>query len=159
MCEPLACTIRPLPPTAYARTGNAMHAAPMPSARPWWAFAFPCIVVFAALITVFADTRWLHFDPHVFSNHDKLLHFLLYGACGFAAVGWFHRAAPPRVIAIVVALVILEELSQGLFPHRSVDTWDFVASCGGAIACGLLAWGLRTLGASNTACHAARHDP
>lgn len=115
----------------------------MPSARPWWAIAFPCIVVFAALITVFADTRWLDFDPNIFADHDKLLHFLLYGACGFAAVGWFHRTAAVRVVAIVVTIVAVEELSQGLFPHRSLDAWDLVASCGGAVACGIAAAWLR----------------
>lgn len=116
----------------------------MSPARPWWAFVFPLVLVFAIAITVFADTKWLRFDPAVFADYDKVLHFLLYGACGFAAVSWFHRTPAPRVLAIAVTIVALEELSQGLFPHRSLDVWDLVASCSGAILFGAAASWLRT---------------
>jgi hypothetical protein len=111
------------------------------TSRPTWAWLFPLVIVVAVAIAIAADFRM--FDARVFAGIDKQLHFALYGACGFAAVGWFHWVRARRVIAIVAAVVLAEELTQGLFSHRSVDGWDIVASCGGVVLCGAAAAWLR----------------
>lgn len=110
--------------------------------RPRWALVFPIAGVVALAIGIAADLRW--FDARIFAEHDKLLHFLLYGACGFFAVGWFHRTSAVKVLAIVTAIVATEELSQGLFGHRSVDAFDALASIGGIVICGAIAAWLRS---------------
>lgn len=120
--------------------------------RPRWALAFPIAGLVALAIGIAADLRW--FDARVFADHDKLLHFLLYGACGFFAVGWFHRTSAPKVLAVVAAIVAAEELSQGLFGHRSVDAIDAIASIGGVVICGALAARLRAV-TSDARCESA----
>lgn len=114
---------------------------PPGTCRPRWALAFPIAGLVVAAIGIVADLQFLGFDASVFTGHDKPLHFLLYGACGFFAVGWFHRTPAAHVIAIVSAIVLLEELSQGLFQHRSVDPMDALASLSGVVLLGALgAW-------------------
>jgi hypothetical protein len=111
--------------------------------RPWWALAFPPLLVFIAAIALAADLELLGFDATWFAGRDKPLHFALYGACGFAAVGWFHRHRAVPVIATVAGLVLLEELSQGLFATRSMDAADAIASIAGVIVGGAISARLR----------------
>jgi hypothetical protein len=115
-------------------------------ARPWWAWAFPAVLVFIVGISLVADLSLLGFDGAWFAGHDKALHFVLYGACGLFAVAWFHRRRAIVIIAVVAALVLLEELSQGLFPHRSLDLLDALASIAGVVTGGALAHRLRARG-------------
>lgn len=109
--------------------------------RPRWALAFPIAGLVALGIGLAADLRM--FDAAIFADHDKLLHFLLYGGCGFFAVGWFHRRNAAAVLAVVAIIVASEELSQGLFGHRSVDAYDAIASISGIVICGAVAAWLR----------------
>lgn len=109
-----------------------------PAPRPRWALPFPLAVAFAVAIGLLADLELLGFDGAVFAGHDKILHFALYGACGLLAVGWFHRRRPVPVLGAVALLVVVEEASQGLFAHRSVDALDAVASVAGIAICGAL---------------------
>lgn len=115
----------------------------MHDTRPRWAWAFPAVLVVIVGISLVADLSLLGFDGAVFAGHDKALHFALYGACGLFAVAWFHRRRAVAIVAVVATLVLLEELSQGLFPHRSLDLLDAVASIAGVIAGGAVAHGLR----------------
>lgn len=114
----------------------------MQRARPRWAWAFPAVLAVIVGISLVADLSLLGFDGAVFAGHDKALHFALYGACGLFAVGWFHRRSTVAIVAVVAALVLLEELSQGLFPHRSLDVLDALASIAGVVTGGAVAHGL-----------------
>jgi hypothetical protein len=139
----LVTRLRPL-----ARDGHAERRRPAivdivtPSPRPRWALAFPVAGLVAIAIGVAADLRW--FDAAVFAGYDKPLHFALYGGCAFFAVGWFHRRPAAKIVAIVTTVVLLEELSQGLFGHRSVDAIDALASTLGILVGGALAAWLRS---------------
>jgi hypothetical protein len=119
--------------------------------RPWWAWAFPAVLVVIVGISLVADLSLLGFDGALFAAHDKALHFALYGMCGLAAVGWFHRRRAVAIVAVVAALVLLEELSQGLFPHRSLDALDALASIAGVVTGGALAQWLRARAAVSPA--------
>lgn len=116
--------------------------------RPAWAWAFPAVLVVIVGISLVADLSLLGFDGAVFAGHDKAL---LYGACGLAAVGWFHRRSAAAIVGVVAALVLLEELSQGLFPRRSVDALDALASIAGVVTGGALAHRLRARGGTRPA--------
>lgn len=110
------------------------------ASRPRWSVGFPLAAAAAVLLGVIADFRLFGFDGAVFAGHDKVLHFALYGGCAFLAVGWFHDRKPLDVLAATSVLVILEELSQGLFSHRSLDLFDVISSVAGIFVCGGLAW-------------------
>ena len=112
------------------------------ASRPRWSFGFPLAVAAAVLSGVVADFRLFGFDGALFAGHDKVLHFALYGACALLAVGWFHDRKPLDIIAATGALVVLEELSQGLFSHRSLDPLDMLASVAGILMGGGFAWWL-----------------
>lgn len=71
---------------------------------------------------------------------DKVVHFGLFAS--LAALLYWDRARDRRpgaasVVLPTAALAGLIELAQGPLPHRSGDTWDFVAGVVGSVV-GLL---------------------
>jgi VanZ family protein len=83
-----------------------------------------------------------------FPGGDKLGHFLLFGLLGLLLNLSARRAVPaPRGLRIGLSLslilsigIALEEWSQSLFPARSADPIDLLASLAGLSLGGWLAW-------------------
>ena len=82
-----------------------------------------------------------------FPGGDKAGHFLLFGILSFllnkSALSLFSKQSPARLILIVslllAILIGLEEWSQSLFPERTMDLTDLLASYAGVTVFALLA--------------------
>lgn len=81
--------------------------------------------------------------------HDKIGHFVLMGVLAFLAVGAIAPGLPiplgkatQRIIIVLLVIIGLEELSQGLFPQRTLTFSDFLFSISGATSGGWLAYAL-----------------
>jgi len=110
--------------------------------------------VFVIAVIVLADHGSL---PHSiralydFPNGDKVGHFILFGVLTFFLTRAFLSSFPSKPrgwvalsIGLILALFIaLEEWSQQLFPTRTFDLLDLLASYAGIVAFALLAvyWG------------------
>ena len=110
--------------------------------------------VFVIAVIVLADHGSL---PHSiralydFPNGDKVGHFILFGFLTFFLTRAFLSSFPSKPrgwvalsIGLILALFIaLEEWSQQLFPTRTFDLLDLLASYAGIVAFALLAvyWG------------------
>ena len=110
--------------------------------------------VFVIAVIVLADHGSL---PHSvralydFPNGDKVGHFFLFGVLTFFLTRAFLSSFPSKPrgwvalsIGLILALFIaLEEWSQQLFPTRTFDLLDLLASYAGIVAFALLAvyWG------------------
>jgi hypothetical protein len=70
---------------------------------------------------------------------DKALHFLLFGALAFFAVGWWADRRPWVVLAVLAALALLEEVAQALSANRTFSAVDLTATLLGVLVGGLLA--------------------
>jgi len=69
---------------------------------------------------------------------DKLGHFLLFGTLAFLANLAVARSGASlawhlKITALVVVVVVAEELSQIFLPHRNFDSMDLVADLDGII--------------------------
>ncbi len=69
---------------------------------------------------------------------DKLGHFLLFGTLAFLANLAVARSGVSlawhlKITALVVVVVMAEELSQIFLPHRNFDSMDLVADLAGII--------------------------
>lgn len=78
--------------------------------------------------------------------HDKVGHFILMGILGFLAVAAItprlrlpRKNAFIRVMAILVTIIALEEISQGFLPQRTLSLSDFVFGVAGALSFGWIA--------------------
>ena len=71
---------------------------------------------------------------------DKLAHLAVYSA--ITALLWVATAgrAPLAVIALVVAIGVLDELRQAALPGRSADLLDLAADACAVIGTGACAW-------------------
>ena len=110
--------------------------------------------VFVIAVIVLADHGSL---PHSiralydFPNGDKVGHFILFGVLTFFLTRAFLSSFPSKPrgwvalsIGLILALFIaLEEWSQQLFPTRTFDLLDLLASYAGIVAFAILAvyWG------------------
>jgi len=110
--------------------------------------------VFVIAVIVLADHGSL---PHSvralydFPNGDKVGHFFLFGVLTFFLTRAFLSSFPSKPrgwvalsIGLILALFIaLEEWSQQLFPTRTFDLLDLLASYAGIVAFAILAvyWG------------------
>jgi len=110
--------------------------------------------VFVIAVIVLADHGSL---PHSiralydFPNGDKVGHFILFGVLTFFLTRAFLSSFPSKPrgwvalsIGLILALFIaLEEWSQQLFPTRTFDLLDLLASYVGIVAFAILAvyWG------------------
>ncbi len=107
-------------------------------------------MVFVAWILYMADTNqttvFFEWVRHT-RNGDKYGHVLLFGgltlvlilASGFRCL----RAGPLSVYLGSLGMLVfvsLEELSQALFPERTLDIYDYLASVVGVVVFSLLAW-------------------
>jgi VanZ family protein len=69
---------------------------------------------------------------------DKVGHFLLFGTLAFLANLAVARSGASlrwhlKISALVVVVVVAEELSQIFLPHRNFDSMDLVADLAGII--------------------------
>ena len=78
--------------------------------------------------------------------HDKVGHFILMGILGFLAVAAItpRLRLPPKtaflpIMAGLISIIGLEELSQGLLPQRTLSLSDFLFGVAGALIFGWIA--------------------
>jgi VanZ family protein len=116
---------------------------------------------FIALLVVLADTHSLGplYAVYEFPYGDKIGHVTLYGTLTLLAnlaLMQLRGGGSPRTVllasAAMLVVVSLEELSQLLFPARTVDIFDLVASAAGVAWFGCLSlfiveWRQSTIGA------------
>lgn len=88
-----------------------------------WCLAWPGIVL--ALLMPLRSGMIVH--------ADILMHFLLFGAMAFGAVGFSRNTAQFVVFTILTIVTSLSlECAQALMPHRSADVLDGLANTLGA---------------------------
>jgi hypothetical protein len=107
-------------------------------------------IALGALILA-ADAGWLSRPLrliHGVPGGDKFGHFLLFGVFSFLANNlwptseWWRRGVRlSRLSLALLALIVLEELSQLAFQARTFDAWDIVAGALGVWLFG--AWATR----------------
>jgi VanZ family protein len=104
--------------------------------KRWAALLF---LLFIGLVIVAADTDSIPpfiRDIYRFPGGDLVGHFVLYGILAFLSIRAFPRrlhlgrVSVPLVMLLVVALAVLEEVSQFWFPLRTPDLRD--------LGCGLI---------------------
>ena len=70
----------------------------------------------------------------VYAGGDKMLHFWGAGAIVFMVCYIFrHRFCPNRIAFWVLALLLVEEGSQAIFPNRHFNLDDIGAGCAGVL--------------------------
>lgn len=119
----------------YGTTGLARDG----EARPpwaWWIWGAVATFLFASFWAYQADAPVSYLRIPGF---DKFGHFGGWAYLGFAAVAWFARRHWAVVLGGLAILTTLEELSQGLSAHRTLDGGDLLASLLGLFVGGLLA--------------------
>lgn len=107
--------------------------------RPRWAWLLWVQLSVVLLATLGAYLGALNLAILTVSGMDKLLHFVLYGALAFFAVGWWAHRAPWTVLAVLSALAILEEGGQSLSVRRTFSAVDLAATLLGVLVFGSIA--------------------
>ena len=107
--------------------------------RPRWAWLLWVQLAVVLLATLAAYLGLLNLAILAWPGVDKLLHFTLYGALAFAAVGWWADRSPRLVLAVLCGLAILEETGQALSAARSFSAVDLAATLLGILVLGSVA--------------------
>lgn len=103
------------------------------------------LIVSAAIVANFEAGKWLLHFVQLLPGKDLTGHFVLYGALGAALAVFLKRSALPANVLVpaVAILIVVEEVSQLFFEHRTFSLLDLAASLTG-FGLGLLAvqlWG------------------
>ena len=107
--------------------------------RPRWAWLLWVQLAIVLLVTLAAYLGWLNLAVLALPGLDKLMHFALFGALAFFAVGWWADRAPWRVLALLSLLAILEEAGQSLSAARTFSAIDLTATLLGIVLFGYAA--------------------
>jgi VanZ family protein len=128
------------------RAAEELDLASSPSRATAWSAAAWLLAIVALSITASLRPQLvLQWTRHL-PGRDKTGHFLLMG--GFAAVSVIafagrrlgaRRIPVLGVLAVVVALVVLEEFAQLWLPHRTFSMVDLASSLAGVACFGALA--------------------
>jgi VanZ family protein len=115
---------------------------------------FVATILFSLLIVAIVVGANAGALPHIlelltaYPGGDKAGHFLLFGILNFllnkSALALLPKRPPPHLVlsvSLILAILIgLEEWSQSLFPARTMDLSDLLASYAGVTAFALLAY-------------------
>jgi VanZ family protein len=107
--------------------------------RPSWAWLFFAQLALVIGASLLATTGHLPTTLFQRSPFDKMGHLLIYGGLSFFAVAFFGHAHRWRVIAWLLVVATLEELSQRALPRRTFDLGDLAMNILGITAFGLAA--------------------
>ena len=107
--------------------------------RPRWAWLLWVQLPVVLLATLAAYLGLLNSAILTWPGVDKLLHFCLYGALAFTAVGWWADRSPRLVLSILCGLAILEETGQVLSAARTFSAVDLAATLLGILVLGSVA--------------------
>ena len=120
--------------------------------RKCWPLAFALFAMFIVALVLIANSGHGGRVFGVFESiphYDKIGHFVLMGGLSFLAVAAIAprlrarpRNASTTVVAVVAAVVSLEELSQSQFASRTFSTADLLFSLVGILLFGSLAHGV-----------------
>jgi undecaprenyl-diphosphatase len=127
-------------------------------ARPRWAWLLWGQLALVLIASLGAYLRLLDLTTVAVAGADKALHFVLFGALAFAAVGWWARHPAGWVLGILGTAAVAEEALQSLSAVRSFDLVDLAANLGGIVLFGLLAAALRPRRPTAREAHAIPDD-
>lgn len=133
------------------QAGDRLRAADQPDLSPRsratvWTAAGWLVAIVALSITATLRPRLVLQWTRLFPGRDKTGHFLLMG--GFAAISVIafagrrlgaRRVPALGVLAVVVAVVLIEEFAQLWLPHRTFSMVDLASSLAGVACFGAIA--------------------
>ncbi|MEO1334458.1 MAG: VanZ family protein, partial [Myxococcota bacterium] len=129
-----------------------------PTRKAWSWLLFPWLGLMVAM-SAWATAGLGSVNTMFFTNADKVIHLIVFGLCGFFTVAWTRPGRPAAVLGGLVGIVLLEEAMQGLWPGRSVDIMDALASTSGVVIFGLLASAMARARAKPIADHLGAGPP
>ena len=106
--------------------------APQPSRWAWLFFGQATLVVTASVLATTGHLPTTLFRP----PFDKVGHLLAYGGLAFFGVAFFGTRRRWRVVATLLVLATVEELSQRCFATRTFDLGDMAMNALGICAFG-----------------------
>jgi VanZ family protein len=135
------------------RASNGREVAPSPRRATAWVAGVWLLAIVALSITATRSPRVVLQWSHHLPGRDKTGHFLMMG--GFAGT-WViafagrrigaRRVSAASVMAVVAAVVVLEEFVQRWLPNRTFSLVDLASSLAGVLCFGALAAAWRARG-------------